>query len=287
VGTVSGSDPADAAWAPIRQQLAGWKFVAGLGDNHAAAVGCGMKDDYRTLVISAGTSGTINYSCPATAALPDDSSVLRFEFYQDSLLLLLMLGDCAAWYNRFLDHFAAGYKSNLDYLNMAALSADLRHVRRVVHQDGRRSELFPPIWPALPLAEQVASTQFSIMLELLLRVGRMQGDLRAAELPGIATYVLTGGLSQSPFFQHVFHAGIGLLNRDAEIKVSARSGPLRYKSSALGALINAQLPLVTGKLGKLHEKGGRFPLKDCAQADFHSRVCLDYLLQSYGVCSSA
>ena len=105
--------------------MQGWRFVAGLGDNHASAVGCGMNADYRTMVVSGGTSGTINLSCPANAALPQTGKSLRFEFYEDSLLLLSMLGDCGAWYKRFLSHFAAGYAHDLDYLNMRALLSDL------------------------------------------------------------------------------------------------------------------------------------------------------------------
>ena len=45
VGTVQpAGDVAADAWQPLREMLAGWQFVAGLGDNHASAVGCGMTD---------------------------------------------------------------------------------------------------------------------------------------------------------------------------------------------------------------------------------------------------
>ncbi len=131
-GTVVGTvRPADAEsedpWTPLRQTLAGWQFVAGLGDNHASAVGCGMTDDYRKLVVSGGTSGTINLSCPKSAKLPEGGDALQFEFYGDSLLLLLMLADCGAWYNRFLDRFAPELKQAMNELNMLALSSELDH----------------------------------------------------------------------------------------------------------------------------------------------------------------
>ena len=276
------SEPGDA-WNPVRQTLQGWRFVAGLGDNHASAVGCGMNADYRTMVVSGGTSGTINLSCPANAALPATGKSLRFEFYEDSLLLLSMLGDCGAWYKRFLSHFAAGYAHDLDYLNMRALSSDPASVRRVLHSDARHTEAFPPAWAEATLGEKTAWTQFSIVLELLLRVKGMLEEVRAAGVPETETFVLTGGLSQSPLFQHVFRAGIERLAPGKAVRVSGRKGSLRYKTSAYGALINAELPRFHGELAELHASGDRFPLIDCAAADAVGQAQLRYLLESYGV----
>ena len=284
VGTVqpAGDDAADA-WQPLREMLAGWQFVAGLGDNHASAVGCGMTDDYRKLVVSGGTSGTINLSCPKGAKLPEGGDSLQFEFYGDSLLLLLMLADCGAWYNRFLDQFAPELKQTMNELNMLAMSANLMAVRRVLHDDGTHREEFPPSWGNCTLGAKVADTQLSIALELLLRVKRMLAEVRAAGVSSVETYVLTGGLSQSLFFQCVFHAGVRLLDPHASVKVSGRTGPLRYKTSAYGALINAELPRVGGKLSDLHASGNRFPLVDCVQPPDTSAATLQYLLRSYGI----
>lgn len=276
------SQSADA-WNAVRQVLQGWRFVAGLGDNHASAVGCGMNADYRTMVVSGGTSGTINLSCPADADLPASGKSLRFEFYQDSLLLLSMLGDCGAWYKRFLNHFATGYAHDLDYLNMLALSSDLIRVRRVLHSDARHTESFPPEWSEATLGEKTAWTQFSIVLELLLRVKGMLEEVRDAGVPETETFVLTGGLSQSPLFQHVFRAGIERLAPGKAVRVSGRKGPLRYKTSAYGALINAELPCFRGELAQLHTSADRFPLVDCAAADPVRQSHLRYLLESYGV----
>jgi len=284
VGTVQPVGTAEEdPWTPLRQTLAGWQFVAGLGDNHASAVGCGMTDDYQKLVVSGGTSGTINLSCPKSAKLPEDGHSLQFEFYRDSLLLLLMLADCGAWYNRFLDRFAPELKQTMDELNMLALSSDLTALRRVLHDDAAHVEEFPPSWANCPLGVKVADTQLSIALELLLRVQRMLAEVRAAGVPSADTYVLTGGLSQSLFFQGVFFTGIKLLQPSANVKVSGRTGPLRYKTSAYGALINAELPRVGGKLAELHAAGNRFPLVDCVPPQGPAAAALRYLLRSYGM----
>jgi len=284
VGTVQpiGSESEDP-WEPLRQTLAGWQFVAGLGDNHASAVGCGMTDDYCKLVVSGGTSGTINLSCPKSTKLPDGGTSLQFEFYGDSLLLLLMLADCGAWYNRFLDQFAPELKQTMNELNVLALSSNLTALRRVLHDDAAHVEEFPPTWANCTLGVKVADTQMSIALELLLRVKRMLAEVRAAGVSSVDTYVLTGGLSQSPFFQCLFFTGVQLLDPGASVKVSGRSGPLRYKTSAYGALINAELPRVGGKLGELHAGGDRFPLVDCIQPQGPSAGTLQYLLRSYGI----
>ena len=55
-------------------------------------------------------------------------------------------------------------------------------------------------------------------------------------------FVLTGGLSQSEFFQQVFQAGVQLLAPGAKVLISARKGPLRYQTAAYGALLNAMRP---------------------------------------------
>jgi sugar (pentulose or hexulose) kinase len=284
IGPVTAKETsADDSWTPLQQQLEGWMFVAGLGDNHASAVGCGMTDDYKKLVVSGGTSGTINLSCPKSAELPADGDSLQFEFYADSLLLLQMLGDCGAWYNRFLRQHAGEQAARLDELNEQAMASDPRSIRRVLHDDVEHVELYPPSWERFSLGEKVASTQFSIVLELLLRVKCMVGEVRRAGVAAVDTYVLTGGLSQSPFFQQVFHTGIGLIDPDAAVKVSGRTGPLRYKTSASGALTNAELATIDGGLTALHEAADRFPLTDCAAPDAQRTACLGYLLQSYGI----
>jgi len=280
VGTVQSPSATDRTWHAIKQRLQGWSFVAGLGDNHASAVGCGMTDDYRTMVVSAGTSGTINFACSRDTASSPSGKSLRFEFYDRGTLLLQMLADCADWYNRFLAQLPAADRSSHENLNRLASSSPLTAVRRVLHDDRRHTEEFPGNWDSMPLGEQVASTQFSIMLELLLRVRDMLGELPPSS---VATFVLTGGISQSEFFQQVFRAGIEILAPGADVKLSDRKGPLRYKTSAYGAMVNASMPQHGGKLSNIHAMPGQFPLRECAVAGPAVGKQIKYLLRSYGI----
>jgi hypothetical protein len=106
----------------------------------------------------------------------------------------------------------------------------------------------------MTLGEQVASTQYSICLELLLHARTMLGEILSLGVsataathvePSVAPvkqFVLTGGLSQSPYFQQIFHTGIGMIAPDASGMLSAREGPLRFQTAAYGALINSMRP---------------------------------------------
>lgn len=280
IGTVQGPVTGNDPWSAIKRRLSGWTFVAGLGDNHSSAVGCGMTDDYRTMVVSAGTSGTINFACSRDTAIPVDGKSLRFEFYDQGTLLLSMLADCADWYNRFLAQLPATERNAHEYLNRLAIGSSLNVIRRVLHDDQRHVEEFPANWDSMSLGEQVASTQFSIMLELLLRVQDM-----LAELPpsSVATFVLTGGISQSEFFQQLFRAGCEILAPQARVQVGNRTGPLRYKTSACGAIVNASLPNHGGRLRNIHAVPGQFPLRECAAATTAASQQMHYLLRSYGI----
>jgi len=275
VGSVS-PDPAGGRsgdpWADVKNLLAGARVVAGLGDNHATGVGCGLEeDDFETVVVSAGTSGTINRVCTHDADLRGDAAC--FEYYENRLLLI-MLADCCRWYDRFVAKFARDYKDRLDELNESARRANLAGVRRVLHRNGR--ETYPPNWDGFSLGEKAASTQFSIGLELLSLVKAMQAEVTDAARP-LTTFVLTGGLSQSPFFQQVFSAGVKLLAPKARIAVSGRQGPLRYQTAAYGALLNAMRPEHAELAKKL------CPLRACAKPDSATRAHLQYLLRSCGL----
>ncbi len=228
---------ADDKWMAVKRRLSGAQIVSGLGDNHATGVGCGLEEgDFQSIVISAGTSGTINRVCPAEAPLLGNAAC--FEFYNDRMLLM-MLADCCKWYDRFVARFAPDHVDSLGELNELIAAADTGGLKRVMHQQGK--EVYAPDWGQLSVGQQAASTQLSIMLELLLLTRAM-----LAEVPGGAPasrFVLTGGLSQSPFLQQVFTAGIQQLNPQAEVLISARKGPLRYQTAAYGALLNAMRPL--------------------------------------------
>jgi sugar (pentulose or hexulose) kinase len=243
-----------------------------LGDNHATGVGCGLEEeDFQTIVISAGTSGTINRVCRAQVPLAGNAAC--FEYYQNRLLLM-MLADCCKWYDRFVARDASRYANRLGDLNELAAKADLNKIRRVLHEGGK--EAYSPAWGKITLGERVASTQVSIMLELLLLVRVMLSETPSTEQP-VNRFVLTGGLSQSPFFQQVFHAGVQALVPKAKVVISARKGPLRYQTAAYGALLNAMRPTQPHAAAKL------CPTKSANRADAATRNAMTYLLKSFGL----
>jgi hypothetical protein len=218
--------------------------------------------DARTVVVSAGTSGTINLACPADVRLTEVADpAARFEFYRDHRLLLRMLPYCGDWYNRFLDEFAGELADAHRLLNELALEADLGQIRRV--ECTRDGERYRPGWTRLSLARKVASVQFSIAVELLIHVRKILAEVPSAPAQ-VDRCVLTGGLSQSAFFQQLFHAGIELVAPGKAVLVSGRSGPLRYKTSAYGALLNARLPEWNQRLENMPESC--FPLSPCQAA---------------------
>jgi sugar (pentulose or hexulose) kinase len=273
VGKVSTkNERAGGGWANISSRLAHARVISGLGDNHATGVGCGLSEgDFETIVISAGTSGTINRVCRANVPLAGNAAC--FEYYRDRLLLM-MLADCCAWYDRFVARFVPDYEHHLDRLNDEVERADLSGVRRVLHERGK--ELYPPDWDRLSDGQKAASTQLSIMLELLLLVQAMLAEVPGAKTP-ISRFVLTGGLSQSPFLQKVFHVGIRMLCPKARLLISARKGPLRYQTAAYGALLNSMRP-------KDLEVAERLcPTRSIPRPDAATARHLRYLLQAFGL----
>lgn len=282
IGEVLPARSSDDPWRTIKEQLAGWIFAAGLGDNHASAVGCGMTDDYRRIVVSAGTSGTINWSCDKETCTTPSPDTYRFEFYEQSSLLLKMLADCGAWYSRYFHEYAADFSKRLGDLNRQMLDVELGKIRRVLHDDGKHFETFPPGWAGLSLGAKTACTQFSIALELLLRVEQLIAEASPHGGYHVDTYVLTGGLSQSTLFQQFFAAGVHILAPQARVAVSGRTGPLRFKTSAYGALVNAEFARVHS-LAAIFGDTARFPLLDCAAFDPLRGATAEYLLRAAGL----
>ncbi len=263
----------DEQWRRVKGMLAGATVVAGLGDNHATGVGCGLDEtDFGTIVVSAGTSGTINRVCPPDVPLAANAAC--FEYYKNRLLLM-MLADCCKWYDRFIAKYAAEFSDQLSELNQRIVAVDLDNVRRVLHAGGK--ETYPPNWNHLDVGEQAASTQLSIMCELLMLVRSMLSEVRAANSCEVERFVLTGGLSQSPFFQQVFHAGVKLLAPQAKVLISARKGPMRYQTAAYGALLNAIRPKDPHAAAKL------CPTKPAARPHAAMRSQLAYLLRTFGL----
>ena len=120
--TMKPVDGADENWMILKGRLAGSPIISGLGDNHATGVGCGLAEgDFETMVISAGTSGTVNRVCSANAALAGKAAC--FEYYKNRLLLM-MLADCCKWYDRFVAQYAPGYADRLGDLNAEIDRAD-------------------------------------------------------------------------------------------------------------------------------------------------------------------
>lgn len=274
IGRVNSKEIGDAskAWTQVKQRLDGAQVVAGLGDNHATGVGCGLdEEDFETIVVSAGTSGTVNRVCPPDVTLSGQAAC--FEFYKNRMLLM-MLADCCKWYDRYVGQFASDYADALDELNELVIHANPNNLCRVYHDRG--CEIYPADWTDRTTGEQAASTQFSIMLELLLRVRDMQTEV-SGQYSEMKQYVLTGGLSQSLFFQQVFHAGAKLLSPKSKVLISARKGPLRYQTAAYGALLNAMRPEDPRAASKL------CATRTAARPEADMNAHLQYLLKSQGL----
>jgi len=234
VGTVQAlpSQETGNIWDDIKRCLAGWKVIAPLGDNHAGAVGCGLADS-GTIVFSTGTSGTVVRMCAMDATLTGQTA--QFEYYLHRLLLL-MLARCCAWYEDFKKQWAP----NLTYKELDDMAMKVRFEDYIcinVGADGR--EIYPENWEKIPLDVKVASVQASISAALIKLVGIMLTEVRGAA--PITRVVLTGGLSQSPFFRQIFKNALFAVNPDLQLLISDRQGPLASQAATFGALINAMV----------------------------------------------
>ena len=273
VGRISAHPSAgcEPGWRDVCARLSGGQLIASLGDNHATGVGCGLAEgDYGTIVISAGTSGTINRVCPPKAQLAGEAAC--FEFYKDRMLLM-MLADCCSWYDAFVDRHARSYADELDQLNRLVARADLAALRRIF--PGPSGGYGPPNWRPLSVGERAASVQASIMLELLQLASKMLGE--APEAGSVKRFVLTGGLSQSRFFQQAFSCGVERLVPGARAEISARKGPLRFQTAAYGGLINAMRGKDLAKAALL------CPTRSAASPPPRREANLDYFFRSCGL----
>ena len=220
-------------WSKVATLIDGWMVVAGLADNHATGVGCGLADE-ETIVVSAGTSGKVVRLCDQGDALVGNAAC--FEYYH-SRLLLMILHECADWYDRFLA--SLGGAEGYDYWDRMVLGVMVGDLKRVSHEDGV-GEIFLEGWESLSTYQKVASTQYSIACELLLLVGNILREVNGKERT-ITKLVLTGGLSQSQFFRDVIKAGVKLLDENITVMRSTRQGPLVFQTAAYGALVNGLL----------------------------------------------
>lgn len=259
-------------WFSVCCLLNGWKVVSSLGDNHAGAVGCGLNSD-QEIVISAGTSGTV-----VRMAHPQDrrlGKTATFEYY-DEELLLLMLARCASWYEDFASEYHPGK-------SLKRIDEDLLHsfkncgylpLRRVKHKKQGDELAYESLSSSFSPAQQTANVQASIALELLLLLKKMMEEVTEPEAE-IKKVILTGGLSKSLFFQEVLRVGVGMLQNDLKLYISAHEGALAHKAAVLGALINA---MVGDQGGNVQEKIGELcPVSEIPPRDYISEYVAIFL----------
>ncbi len=225
-------------WRHACQKLSGWEVIACLGDNHSGAVGCGLNSD-STIVVSAGTSGTVvRIGHQGDERLGEAAC---FEYY-DEEMLLMMMARCGDWYEDFRKRFGnkrtfKAIDQEIESFITAGHELDLVRVTQAV-KGGVWQEVYPADWGAYAFANQAASVQASIALELLLLVKKMLVEVVDAKAD-INKVVLTGNQSQSSFFREVFAVGLEMLQPGLKLSISDHQGPLAYKAAALGAMINA------------------------------------------------
>ncbi|MBI82057.1 MAG: hypothetical protein CMJ81_02575 [Planctomycetaceae bacterium] len=272
VGQVLPPGDRASSWHQVCKLLQGWTVGSSLGDNHASAVGCGLADE-QTIVISGGSSGTVVRVCQPASKLAGKANC--FEFYDDRLLLM-MLPDCAIWYARFLQRNEQ-LPTEHDILNQSVLDSDFSQICRVRQEasQGNWTEIYPPGFDDLPWPSQVASTQFSIALELVKLVQEMLMEVQDVEW-GSTRVVLTGGLCQSPFIRAVLQSGLKQLAPSVSVCVSARSDRLAFQSATYGALINSML---LGDYAHLRETSERLcPQRDCETLPADQAAILQVLI---------
>lgn len=217
-------------WDVVRLILENWNVRAGLGDNHASAVGCGLSD-FETIVLSFGSSGTTVRRCLQKAELAGNAAC--FEFFEHRLLLNMM-AHCAVWYNWFRKKFAGCVP--LNELDAMAFKADMRRLCFLDHPtDGQESNVsLPPEWDNLSLEERTASIQVSIAIHMLRLARAMMTEVKESEPP--KRFVITGGMSRSPLLCQTILLGLG---PDCKVLASERTGPLANKAAVLGAMFTA------------------------------------------------
>jgi hypothetical protein len=163
-----------------------------------------------------------------------------------------MLTRCASWYEDFAKQYHPGK-------SLKRIDDDLLHsfknwghlpLRRVRHKKEGDELVYQSLSVSLSSTEQTANVQASIALELLLLVKKMMEEVTEPDTE-IKKIILTGGLSKSLFFQEVLRVGVGMLQPDLKLYISAHEGPLAHKAAALGALINA---MVGDQGGSIQEK---------------------------------
>ncbi|MDO8668417.1 MAG: FGGY family carbohydrate kinase, partial [bacterium] len=219
-------------WCGVRSLLPGWRFIAGLGNYQAGAVGSGL-DGLNTIIISAGTSGTVTRAVKFGTKIA--GTPRQFEYF-DYTLLLSIMADCASWYDRFVKEFGQG-KS---HAALDGMIAPYGNVLCLPYPETPDAE-FPGWFYQMPLDTQVKTMQHSIAIRLVRHFREIVGALPASEAEhAIERVVLTGGLTRSQYFCKVLRDQLRFEDGfEGKIFVSSRTGPLANQAATLGALINA------------------------------------------------
>jgi glycerol kinase len=256
VGEVINAESGDPDLDWCRNILSGWTFYAGLGDNHAAGMGIGLRG-VNELGVSAGSSGTLIRLCPPHVLT--FGRALQFDYWGEDRLLLMMLADCGVWYKRFCRRYAKGCDFvSLNQMAESSCYLQLKRIRQAIDGDTCK-ELYPDNWDAMSLPERVASTQLSIALEMALLAKLMLEEISGQDALTIQKLILTGGLSRSDFFAGAFSMCLNQLGVVLPV-FTLLPGPMTYKPDAKGAMMNAMLG------------AGVYPSLEAAAQDLCSRT---------------
>lgn len=216
-------------WDPIKERLAGWDYRAGLGDNDAGARGSCL-DDFVTIVLSFGSSGTVTRIARTLAALAGNA--LTFEYFHHRLLLN-MLEHCANWYDKFVRNNPEASKLSYGQLNDIAQDVPYDLISVIKPNE------YPDDWNNWTLAKQIATIQKSIAFGMVEIVKDIYKEVQDPQAPKIERLILTGGLKQSPLIQKIIRHHLDFL---FDICVSALEEPFASQSAARGALITTMMP---------------------------------------------
>lgn len=227
VGTVTRCQ-GQGDWDRVCPILTNWSVYSSLGDNHATAVGCGLADE-ETIVVSAGTSGTVIRICDPLILLL--GGAVSFEYY-DQRLLLMMMPNCGSWYSKFKRDYFPG----LSYKQMNMLAEGNTDYLDIPQKDGEPQ--YPEAFFEKLPEGKIASVQFSIAKAMVYLALEMSNEVVSGK--EIRKIILTGGLSQSEFFREAFRSLVHwIVGEEIAVFVSSLEPPISSQTGAWGGLINA------------------------------------------------
>ena len=229
------------------------------------------RDDFETMVISAGTSGTINRVCRANVPLAGNAAC--FEYYKNRLLLM-MLADCCKWYDRFVAQFASEYCRSTGCVECRGGSGRFEWAA-TGPACGRQGSLSARLGAT---DRGPAGGQYSVFdhagtaVADACHVSRNDGqfDARLGIRPDWwikSIAVLSAGVSRG-------RQNAGAAGQDEDQR---QKGPLRYQTAAYGALLNAMRTEKSNAAKKL------CPTQSAARPDTETKRQLEYLLRAFGL----